>query len=62
MKEVGLRKVEDKSGNANDGTEGLEAGIGRVGVEAAWVRKVMKPYHAMTTEVLQKNLHQCKAV
>ncbi len=59
--EDGLGKVEDQSGKANAGTEESEAGTGKTEVKAAYVRKAIKPYHSMTIEVLQINLHQCKA-
>ncbi len=60
--EVGLKVVENQSGKANVGTEGSEAGTGKIDVETAWVRKAMKKYHPITVEVLQIHLSQCKIV
>ncbi len=42
--EIGLGKVENHSTKTNAGTEGLQAGTGKMKVETAWVKKVMKLY------------------
>ncbi len=47
-----LWKMEDHSRKVNAGTDGLEAGTGKTGVEAAWVRKAMKPSRPTTMEAL----------